>query len=81
MPEPLPVAPNQRGFMYGAFTDEFGHVCSIQESSRATEPCIWLGINEGVLCRMHLTQPMVAALLPLLQHFVEYGTLRGESEE
>lgn len=86
---------NGRGFKSGKFTDRYGNQCSLQESSLATESCIWLGCDDadpkimvpekgwqkvvipGMLCstRMHLTQAMVAALLPALQHFVETGEL------
>lgn len=33
-----------RGFEYEPFTDTYGNECSIQESSNATKPCVWLGI-------------------------------------
>jgi hypothetical protein len=73
-----------RGFGRAEFKDRYGEACSIQESSSAEEHCIWLGcehetIHEktGERCgaRMHLTQELVAGLLPLLQHFVETGEL------
>lgn len=34
-----------RGFYHGEFIDRYGEKCSIQESSLATERCIWLGVN------------------------------------
>lgn len=37
---------NDRGFLLGEFSDRYGQKCSIQESSLATEACIWLGVNE-----------------------------------
>lgn len=61
----------QRGFRRAEFVDRYQSKCSIQASSLATEPCIWLGTGD----RMHLTQAMVADLLPYLQHFVETGEL------
>lgn len=85
-----------RGFQRAEFTDRYGASYSIQESSLATEACIWLGVNEPEVKRlipdqgwkdielpegtvkfgrMHLTQDMVAELLPLLQRFVETGRL------
>ncbi len=71
----IPLAPaNDRGFLRGEFQDEYGMACSVQKSSVATEDCIWLGRD---YYRMHLTQAMVADLLPLLQHFVETGDLPG----
>lgn len=38
---------NERGFPTGYFEDKNGTKCSIQESSIATERCIWLGIHEA----------------------------------
>ncbi len=35
-----------RGFARGNFTDRNGVECSLQESSLATERCIWLGCDE-----------------------------------
>ena len=52
-----------RGFLVGTFTDHNGEKCSIQESSLATEFCIWLGQDDS---RMHLTVENVRALLPPL---------------
>ena len=61
-----------RGFIIVEFKDFYNFDCSIQESSLATEDCIWLGVNEK---RMHLNREMVQALLPLLFKFVETGGL------
>lgn len=36
-----------RGFYRFTFTDRYQKECSIQESSLATEACIWLGINDA----------------------------------
>ena len=80
----MELAPaNDRGFLKGKFKDRYGEQCSIQKSSLATEDCIWLGQDNPTVdaqgrfcgCRMHLTQAMVAELLPMLQHFVETGEL------
>jgi hypothetical protein len=66
----------ERGFQVAKFTDLYGSECSIQESSLAFPPAIWLGVDqhyyEGAITtgRMHLTLDMVKALLPLLQNFV-----------
>jgi len=43
---------NDRGFLLGEFEDRYGHKCSIQKSSLATEDCIWLGINDVELKRL-----------------------------
>lgn len=70
-----------RGFTRSDFKDKYGKECSIQESSLATEHCIWLGCNEGVhvegecCARMHLTQAHVAILIPVLKFFAENGYL------
>lgn len=37
----------ERGFERGEFTDLYGHKCSIQDSSLATQPAIWLGVNDA----------------------------------
>lgn len=93
----MEIIQTQRGFSKGKFKDQYGLVCSIQESSLATEDCIWLGIDEPKLTvfdsnmgnyvvndlpknwrvdsRMHLTRKQVSDLLPLLQGFVDTGSL------
>lgn len=38
--------PTERGFSRYEFTDFNGEPCSLQQSSIATEDCIWLGCNE-----------------------------------
>lgn len=35
-----------RGFARAAFVDQNGVKCSLQESSAATEDCIWLGADD-----------------------------------
>lgn len=37
----------ERGFNIANFTDRYGVSCSIQESSLATEACIWLGCDDA----------------------------------
>lgn len=85
-----------RGFAVGEFTDFYGHGCSVQDSSLATEAALWLGVDdaepkvlvpgkswqpvalpEGTLftTRMHLNVAQVRALLPVLQRFVETGSV------
>ena len=61
-----------RGFNIDEFQDRYDIPCSLQESSLATEDCIWLGANGN---RMHLTKDHVKKLLPYLQTFVETGRL------
>lgn len=79
-----------RGFERFEFTDRYGEVCSIQESSLATDDAIWFGVNhasieevnlveengkKGAMARMHLTRDMVKDLLPILQFFADHGEL------
>jgi hypothetical protein len=77
----MELAKTQRGFDRLDFVDRYGQPCSLQKSSLATEDAIWIGCDQGLhvdgqcLARMHLTQDMVAQLLPLLHRFVETGEL------
>ena len=81
----------ERGFSRGEFRDRNGNKCSIQESSANganiwlgaddvmvvdnSDQIAELPEGYKVLARMHLTQEMVAALLPCLQRFVKEGDL------
>lgn len=42
----MKLEPTERGFLRGNFEDRNGVSCSLQESSLATEACIWLGCND-----------------------------------
>ena len=65
-----------RGFGRLAFYDLYKEECSLQMSSKACKPCIWLGDDRN---RMHLDQDMVKELLPFLLHFIETGNIfKGE---
>ena len=87
----MDLAPaNDRGFLKGSFKDHNGEACSIQKSSLMEPDCIWLGCEHetihptmGLSCgaRMHLTQQMVADLIPLLQHFVDTGELPPQGDQ
>jgi hypothetical protein len=44
---PIPIEFTQRGWPLGKFTDRYGAGCSIQDSSLATEDCIWLGVDDA----------------------------------
>lgn len=72
----------ERGFARYDFKDLYNEPCSLQQSSLATDDAIWLGCDHetvhhvtGQSCgaRMHLNREQVAALLPLLMHFVMTG--------
>jgi hypothetical protein len=65
----------ERGFGLLTFPDRYGQICEIQESSLATESCIWLGTGED---RMHLTQAQAAGLIKILTGFVLNGDLRDQ---
>lgn len=71
------LKPTSRGFQRGLFVDRYGAECSIQESSLATESCVWLGCRGNMA---HLTQDMAADLIPLLQHFVDTGHLPAATQ-
>lgn len=75
----LKVFSTKRGFKRVDFSDKYGTSCSIQNSSLATEDCIWFGVDHCHECqhptRMHLTQAMVKELLPLLEKFVKTGEI------
>lgn len=82
----LILFPTARGFLRAEFKDGNGDECSIQESSAAEAPFLWLGCNTGThhmgecMARMHLTQDNVRQLLPLLNRFVAQGNLRQNGE-
>lgn len=82
----MKLKPTDRGFLRADFVDNNGDACSIQESSLATDACIWLGQNSGThhggkcLARMHLTQAQAKELLPLLVYFAEHGSLPRTDE-
>ena len=74
IPEPT-MARTERGFAIARFADADGAACSLQDSSLATEPCVWLGRERDAGCangRMHLTQTLVSGrILPWLREFAE----------
>lgn len=69
---------NDRGFRRADFTDSNEVDCSIQESSAAEEPHLWLGVSGT---RMHLTRQHVARLMPFLAYFVARGSLPSYDPE
>lgn len=81
----MDMGKTQRGFAYGTFQDRYGSKCRIQKSSIGTEDAIWLGVETAFNGKdsesMHLTRPMVARLLPMLQHFVVTGELPMGDEQ
>lgn len=75
----LQIRKTARGFALAEFADHYGSKCSIQDSSLATEHCIWLGcdqhFNGHAGGRMHLTRAMAKDLIPLLRRFVLKGSI------
>jgi putative chitinase len=75
--------PTDRGFLRADFQDRQGGVCSIQESSLATDVYIRLGKNEGAhdeatgecLARMRLNHEHARELGRVLTRFAESGSL------
>lgn len=82
-----------RGFGVIRFNDAYGAKSSLQESSLArienesgdiSDGHIWFGVDRDLdgkyveYGRMHLTQTQMRELLPLLEHFVEFGVLPKE---
>lgn len=72
----------ERGFKRGEFVDLNCDKCSIQESSLATSPAIWLGCDTVSVvtghksgARMHLDRKMASQLIKHLQKFVSTGHL------
>jgi hypothetical protein len=43
----LKIRINERNFGVYDFKDHYGHGCSLQKSSLATENCIWLGVDDA----------------------------------
>ena len=57
------------------FREYNGYRCAIRESAISPIPAIWLGVENRDARLMLLTREQVAALIPLLQTFVETGEL------
>lgn len=72
---------NQRGFKTQTFKELYGADCSIQESSLATKPALWLGMDRGThvdgncLARMHVDKKLARKLVKWLNLFIETGEL------
>lgn len=71
----LPIGHTQRGFAMAEFTDHYGHECSLQESSLATDYCIWLGVDKPELMRCvqgkgweKIPLPEGASIIPSRMH-------------
>lgn len=73
----MQIEQTSRGFAIVKWRDRYQTECSLQESSLASEDCIWLGAGE---IRMHLTKEMVSDLLPFLQRFAISGVIHPSAE-
>lgn len=72
-----------RGFALLTFKDTYDKPCSIQESSLASYPAIWIGYDgdqekhpvtgELMTCRMHLNKNMAKEIGLKLLEFAETG--------
>lgn len=71
-PTHLVLGRTGRGFAVARGIDLYGSEWSIQDSSLAERPAIWIGTGES---RAHLTQDMAAELIPMLSRFVATGTI------
>jgi hypothetical protein len=79
------VKKTNRGFELMKFKDLYGSDCSLQQSSIATENCIWLGgehehihhvTQRSMGARMHLNRRMVKELVRRLSRWLETGSFR-----
>ena len=82
----------ERSFERFEFMDGYRNRCSLQQSSvigdygdafdRPGTSAVWLGVDipfdgsRGAPARMHLSREHVAALLPLLQRWLETGSFK-----
>lgn len=83
-----PTAKNE--FASFRFIDKHNQFISVQDSSLA-DPHIWIGVEsrptnlnepqglrEIINARMHIDQGMAEKLIPLLQAFVDTGSIAGQ---
>lgn len=67
-----------RGFAYREFVDHYGHKCSLQKSSLATEDCIWFGVDNPKLMKCVQNEgwkevpiPEGASIIPHRMHLTQ----------
>lgn len=63
------------------FEDIDGRTCSIQVSSLATEPAIWIGVDGIPIPRMLLSVDVAKIVLQELKAFVKEATVRTRRKE
>ena len=64
----------ERGFRIREFRDLYRHECSMQESSLAFQPAVWLGVGDS---RMHLDRRMAKRIGQYLLNFARQGDMRS----
>lgn len=69
----MKIEKTARGFPIAKAADIYGDEWSVQDSSLADAEAVWLG---GLVGRAHLTREAVAGLIPVLQRFVDTGSIR-----
>ena len=68
-----PINRTGRGFELIEFKDIYGITCSIQQSSLATEPALWLGVNDAGAKVMKSEAPLVGlAAQPPIEGWMPY---------
>lgn len=70
--EKIKIELTVRNFGIGKFKDAKHQPCSIQESSRADEPHLWLGCDED---RMEINRKTAKQLVKLLNRFIRTGRI------
>lgn len=65
----------EKGLSFAIFYDINDKLCSIQESSLATESGLWLGLDSKEEKRMLISQKTAKDLIPILKLFGETGEI------
>jgi hypothetical protein len=68
-----------KGLIKISFADYYGDPCHIAESSLIEEEVIWIGVADAPK-KMLLAREDVAALLPVLQRFVDTGEIAARGQ-
>jgi hypothetical protein len=72
----------ERGFVvFGEFKDRYDSTITVQESSIAFEPCVWVFTknSDDLTASPHLTPDNAKRLIEILQDFVEQSKLEDEA--
>ena len=71
----------ERGFSLGKFFDTYGHECSIQKSSLATDDAIWLGIDKPKLTVFESSQKGKYVETPMPENFSVFSRMHLNREQ